>query len=331
MSHDVAVVMIARDAGKTIRRSLDSVRPWVDHLLVLDTGSIDDTVAEAKAAGAEVHHLPWPDDFSIARNHALDLANARWHVVLDADEWLTAGGELLRQLDARPDTPRQIRIDSMFTDGAGQQTGTSWITRILPGHVRYEGRIHEQPVVTQPPERLAVTLQHDGYLPEAMADKHARNLHLLNLSLAATPDEPYLHYQLGKSLEAAGVDAQALTHYEAAWRGKPQAAWRHDLLIRLLHALGEAGRLQEGLELASREQPHWLDSPDFYFVVGELCLAQAIAQPATAMSQWVPAAKAAWTRCLAIGDRPDLSGSVQGRGSHLAVHNLTLLDSLGSG
>ncbi len=53
---------------------------------------MDDTVAIARGCGAEVHRLDWPDDFAAARNHALGLADADWHLVIDADEWIVSGG-----------------------------------------------------------------------------------------------------------------------------------------------------------------------------------------------------------------------------------------------
>lgn len=328
MKDDIALVMIARDAGATIRRCLDSVRPWVGRMLVLDTGSVDDTIEQARSAGACVHQAPWRDDFSQARNHALSLAGARWHLVLDADEWLSRGGELLDDLDEHPGMSRRIRVDSLFHDGREETTATTWITRVLPGHVRYRGRIHEQPVIDHAPMRLDMTVLHDGYQPEYMQRKHDRNLRMLSLSLQESPDDPYLHYQLGKALEAAGREQDALVHYERAWSDPVAEAWRHDLLIRLLHGLGQAGSLRRALLLAKTVQDQWTASPDFYFVVGELCLLQALADPADALGRWIPAARSAWTRCLAIGEREDLSGSVRGRGSHLAAHNLALIASL---
>ena len=72
----IAATLIVRNEARCIARCLESLRPHVDRMVVLDTGSTDDTPALAAAFGAEVHHLPWPDDFSAARNHVLDLADA---------------------------------------------------------------------------------------------------------------------------------------------------------------------------------------------------------------------------------------------------------------
>jgi glycosyltransferase involved in cell wall biosynthesis len=97
----VALVVIARDEASRIGRLLASVRDHVDEMLVLDTGSIDETVAVALGQGARVERFAWVDDFSAARNAALNAAAADWHVVMDADEWLVAGGDTIRELRHR--------------------------------------------------------------------------------------------------------------------------------------------------------------------------------------------------------------------------------------
>src|SRR6478609_8235120 len=90
--------MIVRDEARSITRCLDSVRDVVDEMVVLDTGSVDDTVALAEAAGATVHHFTWVDDFSAARNAALAHCTGDWALVLDADEWLESGAAALESL-----------------------------------------------------------------------------------------------------------------------------------------------------------------------------------------------------------------------------------------
>jgi glycosyltransferase involved in cell wall biosynthesis len=67
----LTLVIIARDEATQIGAGLESARAVVDAMIVLDTGSRDETVAIAKAAGAEVDHFEWSDDFAAARNAAL--------------------------------------------------------------------------------------------------------------------------------------------------------------------------------------------------------------------------------------------------------------------
>lgn len=324
--HTVAAVLIVRDEAFGLRRTLDSLRPWTDRLVVVDTGSQDDTVAIARAAGAEVSHLTWCDDFSVARNAALERACADWHVVLDGDEWLARGGETLATLRTlRPDFIGAVRVDS--THGASTtSTASSWISRILPGHVRYSGRVHEQPQHTLPVRRLPLQIGHDGYQPAALERKAGRNAGLLQRALTEHPDDPYVWYQLGKDHDVYRRHAEALDCFAQAESLLRSATppWLHDLSVRRLHALKCCGRHAEGLDRAGVELERWTHSPDYHFALGDLLLDWAACEPHHA-SALLPMIERAWLRCLEIGERPDLEGAVQGRGSHLARHNLRVL------
>lgn len=323
----LAAVLIVRDEARCIVRCLDSVAPWVDRMLVLDTGSTDDTVALARGCGAEVHHLAWPDDFSAARNHALDLAGADWNLIVDADNWIASGGEALRAFCSGPLRLGQVCILSDF-DGDGGRTdeSRSWVTRLLPRGVRYQGRVHEQAISDLPRERLDLHYGHDGYGDDRLAGKSARNRPLLLRELQDRPDDPYVLYQLGADAEGRDAHAEAIDYYaDALARSAPGANWRHELVVRQLHCLGQAGRIDEALALAQAEMERFAQSPDFFFTLGNLLLDRAMADPSQAVDHWLPLAVSAWERCLEIGERPDLEGSVIGRGSHLAQHNLDVV------
>ncbi|MCH6568418.1 MAG: SDR family NAD(P)-dependent oxidoreductase [Nitrospinae bacterium] len=71
--------------------------PVADQIVVVDTGSTDRTVDVARRYGAEVHHHPWQDDFSEARNWSLNYARGRMILWVDADDRLEPGvAETLR-------------------------------------------------------------------------------------------------------------------------------------------------------------------------------------------------------------------------------------------
>ena len=78
--------MIVRNEAHFIADCLDSARPHVDEIVVVDTGSVDGTRALAAAKADAVDAFAWCDDFSAARNHGLGLATSDWILVLDADE-----------------------------------------------------------------------------------------------------------------------------------------------------------------------------------------------------------------------------------------------------
>ena len=326
MAH-LALVMIARDEERCVERCLNSVRAHVDSMLVLDTGSSDGTAAIARRAGARVAQFEWCDDFAAARNAALQLADADWSLVLDADEWLVDGASVLHALRADATaTVGVIRVDNLFgTGGAGASCSTSWLSRVLPRGVRYSGRVHEQPDAAWPRRRLDIAVRHDGYLDAPMRGKRGRNDRLLRLALAEQPDDPYLHYQLGKDLELRARYAEAMPHYQRAQADADAAApWHHDLLLRQLFTLKQLGRFGEAVLLADAQQMRYGDSPDYCFALGDLLLEWAVHEPARG-AELVPLIESAWLRAVAIGERPELPDTVQGRGSYLSAHNLAVL------
>src|SRR5262245_43104596 len=98
----LSLVMIARNEAHCVERCLSSVRPHVDAMFVLDTGSTDGTPEIARRAGARVERFGWCADFSAARNAALQRADADWALVLDADEWLVDGAGALLAIRGVP-------------------------------------------------------------------------------------------------------------------------------------------------------------------------------------------------------------------------------------
>jgi glycosyltransferase involved in cell wall biosynthesis len=325
----LALVMIARDEVRLIGRALASANPYVDRMIVLDTGSVDGTPEAARAGGAEVASFAWRDDFAAARNAALALSDADWNLVLDADEWLEGGAtEALGPASLAAGDGGFLgeacvasRMDQAGADGVGQ----AWIARVLPRGVLYEGRIHEQPASALPRRRLPLVIGHDGYLSENLARKGDRNEVLLMRELEAAPDDPYLWLQLAKEHQARGRAPQAVLCFTEALRLAPaDAPYRHALVVRAMIALKANGQLADALALADAEVSHWTSSPDFYFTVGDLYLEAASQHPERALAEFLPVTELAWKRCLEIGDRPDLDGAVAGRGGHMAAHNLAV-------
>lgn len=322
----ISVAVIARDEARCITRCLESVRDLVDEAVVLDTGSVDDTVVLAEAAGAVVHRFTWVDDFAAARNAALDLCSGDWRLVMDADEWLDEGAEALRAL--RDQAPRYLGVVEVESEADGGELVSSWQPRLLPATVRYDGRVHEQPVHDGPHRRLAMRLGHDGYLPAQLDRKKGRNGRLLEAALAEHPDDAYLRYQLGKAHEAEERYAEAVESYAVAYAssgptGPSSPPWRHELVVRHLHCLGRAGRTQDAVDLADVELAHWQDSADFWFELGHVLLKHALAHPSAA-DGLLPLIESSWLNCLELGDTPELSGAIRGKGSHLAAQNLVM-------
>ncbi|MCO5400271.1 glycosyltransferase family 2 protein [Ralstonia soli] len=320
----LALVVIARNEAGCIQRCLMSAKPYVDRLVVLDTGSTDDTVAIAQACGAEVGHFTWIDDFSAARNAALVLANSDWNLVMDADEWIESGGEHLRSLCTATPYMGEVCISSHTFHEDIKIQANSQIIRLLPRGVRYERRVHEQPVAPLVQKRVPIVFGHDGYTDEKVEKKRGRNTALLLKELVDHPTDPYVLFQFGKDLEQTTLDfTRAADYYARALElTAPNAPYRHNLCMRLLFSLNRAGQLDTAITRAGEWMDEWAESPDFFYQVGILMTDASTKYPDQALSQWLPMAEQAFLRCLEIGDRPNLDDSTLGVGSHFAAERL---------
>ncbi|MGQ9864864.1 MAG: glycosyltransferase [Pseudanabaenaceae cyanobacterium] len=160
----ISLCAIVRNEAHQLGRCLASVAPHVDEMIVVDTGSTDNTVAIAQGFGAQVYTFTWGDDFAAARNAALVQATGDWVLVVDADEELVVVNPGWREVLA-PMTPKVLALSR-------EEVGLpNWVGgfhprlfRRLPG-VHYEGRYHEQlrypvPVPVEP--WADVRLKHYG-------------------------------------------------------------------------------------------------------------------------------------------------------------------------
>src|ERR1700678_4705915 len=82
----ISACLIVKGEEKALPECLESIRGFVDEIVVYDTGSTDATVELAKRAGAKVTEGYWDDDFSRARNASLEQCRGKWILWIDADE-----------------------------------------------------------------------------------------------------------------------------------------------------------------------------------------------------------------------------------------------------
>jgi hypothetical protein len=226
----LSIAMIVRDEARTLPRCLASLEGLGAELVVVDTGSADDTPGLAARAGAIVAHVPWTGDFAEARNAALERATGDWVLVLDADESLppeTHAALPATLADATRDgfAALSLVVRNHAPPGelaAWQDARLVRLFRRDPRH-RYRGAIHEQiaAAIVEAGGRIgasALRVDHWGYVERTAqggVDRAARNLAALERALAAAPDDAYLHFQLGATRQAAGAPADAhasLTH-----------------------------------------------------------------------------------------------------------------------
>ena len=208
----IAAVLIARDEAAMLPGCLEALHGLVDEIVVLDTGSTDDTVAIAESYGARVGRAFWNDDFSAARNAALALATTDLALWIDADERPAPG--FRDTLDAARANPGFGGFEIGILNDLGEESFVHRAVRLFrrEPRIRFEGRVHEGVGDSLAREGLNVAaldgpgIVHLGYRPEIMAakDKLARDLRLLETQVAEHPRDPFVLFNLANARHCAG-------------------------------------------------------------------------------------------------------------------------------
>lgn len=138
----LSAVMIVRNEAGRLARCLRSLRALVDEIVVVDTGSTDETIAIAEEHGCVIGHFPWVDDFSAARNHSLELARGEWVLMVDADEVVASAPAMLAEQLLERD-PAELALAVQWRARPGLDP--MWETRMWRNRpdVRFRGIIHE--------------------------------------------------------------------------------------------------------------------------------------------------------------------------------------------
>ena len=284
----ISLCMIVRDGGEAFAHCLASVRGLVDEMVVVDTGSTDDSVVRARSAGAQVWRRPWDDDFSAARNFGLEQARGRWILVLDADESLPAveGSALRARLERASEWAFHLPVRSPTSDGESLEVSILRLFRRHP-QIRYRGRIHEQ-IVADLERRMQEEggtvgflheplILHQGYRPEEeqRRGKVERNDRIFRKALAECPRDAYLWYKFADALRArpaarsearqASVRALELVAEMPEERRRRLPWWPELLAIHAFEKLRE-GRAHEIESLLRDHPPEGCGSPSWCYV-----------------------------------------------------------------
>lgn len=325
----INLVMIVKNEERCLKRCLESAKPLVDRMIVLDTGSEDRTREIAREIGAEVYEYEWQNDFSAARNAALEYSDADYNLILDADEYLSlcSRKELERQIASCEKDAKKgwagciLRLDYFESEGKMEESN-SYLPRLLPRGIRYRGSIHEQPEVSGPFFSLPLKAEHDGYL---RADKGERNLGYLQAAVEQHPEDPYYQFQLAATLRNLKRYEESLPYFKAFYQGKERKSgyWVQGVVL-YLYALIEAGGayLENAKTVIDAETLYLSGYADFCFVCG-LFYMHYVLYDTKANIAYLPKIEQCYLSCLEIGERPE-HGGVVGCGSFKAAYNLGL-------
>ena len=286
----ISACYIVKNESKNLRRSLNNLR-GVDEIIVVDTGSTDDTVEVAKEFGAKIFHETWQEDFATPRNVALNNATGDWIVFLDADEYFTdktadnlrlviekfhktkVNGLLIYIVNVDADKDYKV-IDTTFT---------LRIFRNLKG-LKYVGKIHEvlQLNGTDLPKVMALpvkflTIEHTGYSSNINKAKAERNLKMLLAALETAENPKGLYGDLAQCYygleDIYNAEKFAKMDIESGIIHKTFTSRSYRILLNVLSSNTE--RNSEKMEVLKETVKKFPDIPDFCAELAEMYAAQS--------------------------------------------------------
>ena len=206
--------MIVKNEEKNIEKALKWAKGIAFEQIVVDTGSTDRTVEIAKKMGAKVYNFEWINDFSAAKNYAIEQAKGNWIAFLDADEYFSVVDAkkvmiYLKNIMADPDRRQSclaLNCKISNVDDEGKPFSVLVQERVFRNSpsVRYIGKIHEKLNILPSNVLKAdeITIIHTGYTASAYKEtgKANRNIELIQAELDENPEDPGLMIYLADSL-----------------------------------------------------------------------------------------------------------------------------------
>lgn len=318
----LSLCMIVKDEADWIQRCLTSINHVVDEIIIVDTGSSDDTVDICKSHGAKVFPFTWNGSFSDARNYSLQKAEGDWILWLDADE------EVNRK-DAK------ILRDIMYFDDAdvysihlinyyGTQINEHEVLeiehpRVFRNHkgYRFINRIHEtlnvnSTMLANRIRRVPIKVYHYGYIDAVVEKKQKalRNLSMLKKELNENPSDPWLHYHMASEYYRLKMYPESFEHVNRSivlfiTQGFNPPGLIYKLKYSILISTGSFKGAWPSIEKAILLYPNYVD---LHFYKGIILLALKRYQDASDT----------FSHCIELGDGNISQLTQRGTGSYHA-------------
>ncbi len=212
----LSICMIVKNEEKNLDRCLSSLeklrREVESELIIIDTGSTDETVNIAQKYNAIVHHHLWNNDFSSMRNISMSYATGDWIFIIDADEELIEVDALINFVGktySEDIAGAAIYVQNVKDENA-EGLGAKFISpRVFKNHVgfHYEGKVHNMPVINGNLQEANSLIYHYGYIRtdnDLMEKKFKRTSEMLMEQLKTNPNNIYYRYQLSTTYDMHG-------------------------------------------------------------------------------------------------------------------------------
>ena len=285
----ISVCYIVKNEEKNLPHSLDSLKDQVDEIVIVDTGSTDNTIAIAESYGAKVFSSPWNNDFSTPRNMALKNATGDWIMFLDADEYFSEDTRhnirsCIENADKHGREGILINLINIDVDKDNKVLDNTYLLRAFKNFddCHYVGRIHEElrkgngepfSNVSLIPTNVLM-LYHTGYSASINADKATRNLEMLLAELEITDHPERIYGYIAQCYNGLGrfkkAEKYAIMDIEGGRRETTFASSSYRILLNILAK--DPKRAADRINYVARAVKDFPETPEFHAEQAE-CLA----------------------------------------------------------
>lgn len=270
--------MIVKNESECLGRALTAAVGLYDELIIVDTGSTDNTIAIAEAHRARVLHYDWqyPGNKGAARMAGIEQATGDWIVVLDADEMITNPSGLRHFLLNPPEAATAVNVLFENYDETGNITLKWYQVRCFRrGLYHYIHREHELPLWCGPddivPHELMLDVVFEHRAPNGRGTgKTQPMLDRLALDVAEHPTDPGPVYFYHRQHCLAGDFTAGLEwgHKYLALDGNLDRCECYGNMATCAYQLGDADAAIRWLHLAAAAQPNrriwWVRLAEIY-------------------------------------------------------------------
>jgi glycosyltransferase involved in cell wall biosynthesis len=270
----ISLCLIAKNEERFLENCLKSVVDLVDEIIVVDTGSTDNTKVIAERYTKKIYDFRWCDDFAAARNKALEYSTCDWILVLDCDETLSKKDHKVIQDALKQDYDAYLMVQRTYMSTSKELTFVSsvgdsydesskflgWaksqIVRLFRRGYTFSGRIHESviPSVLEAGGHIAesgVVIHHFAYSRDAEYMERKKKLYekLGELKLQEAPDANSC-FESGKRAFMNGDVRRARELFEACKGFDPNFPLVNSILIAVYAEIGKPILVEEAFNAA---------------------------------------------------------------------------------
>lgn len=203
--------IIAKNEEKDIKMCVESLLKTCDEVVFVDTGSTDSTIEIVEEMGIKVHHFKWNNDFSAARNFAVEKAKGQWILFLDADEYiLNKNKDKFKEMIKLAKDYDGILLE-IKNIGENEEIQSSFknVRLFRKKDIRYKNKIHENPIRLDGKQMKvldianSISIIHTGYTKEKnlIKKRYERNLKLLFEELEIKPNDSLIYWYIAETYQ----------------------------------------------------------------------------------------------------------------------------------